>query len=247
MNGQRARDSSRSPAIERTVRRLSALAELADAEVALLRQMTQGETHGFGSDMQPQGGPPVSPRTLVQGFACRYRMLADGRRQIYDFLIAGDLIGFHAEGQPLGLTSIAALTQVETVLATPLRDAARLPEHPGLSLALRRSAELEQQRLLDHVVRLGRQTAHERMAHLLLELNDRLAVVGLGDGRRFQMPLTQETLSDALGLSVVHVNRILQQLRRERLIELRAGECRLLEPDLLAQIADYAPPPFQLS
>ena len=87
--------------------------------------------------------------------------------------------------------------------------------------------------------RLGRQTGYERTAHLLLELGDRLAAAGLGDGRRFPMPLTQESLADALGLSVVHVNRILQQLRRERLIELRSGEAVLIERDLLVGVADY--------
>jgi CRP-like cAMP-binding protein len=113
---------------------------------------------------------------------------------------------------------------------------------PGLAKAVGLCESTEEARLLDHVVRLGRHTAYERVAHLLLELRERLAAAGLGDDRRFPLPVTQEVLADALGLSVVHINRILQQLRRERLIETRAGQAVLLDPELLVQVADYGPP-----
>jgi CRP-like cAMP-binding protein len=80
------------------------------------------------------------------------------------------------------------------------------------------------------------------MAHFFLELQRRLEVTGLGDSQRFPLPLTQEILADALGLSIVHVNRTLQHLRREQLIELRSGVAILLQPAALAQIADYRAP-----
>jgi DNA-binding transcriptional regulator LsrR (DeoR family) len=79
----------------------------------------------------------------------------------------------------------------------------------------------------------------ERMAHLLLELYSRLSRVGLTTGRRFSVPITQEVFADALGLSVVHINRTLQQLRRERLIEMRAGYVDLLEIETLKLISSY--------
>ncbi len=101
---------------------------------------------------------------------------------------------------------------------------------------------LDEASLLDHIVRLGRQTAYERMAHLLLELRWRLAEVGLGDERKFPLPLTQEVLADALGLSIVHVNRTLQQLRREGLLEMRAGFVELLKPDVLIATSDFRLP-----
>jgi hypothetical protein len=92
---------------------------------------------------------------------------------------------------------------------------------------------------------LGRQTAYERVAHFLLEVQRRLEIAGLGDGQRFPLPLTQEIMGDALGLSIVHVNRTLQQLRRERLIELRSGVTILLQRDLLASIANFQPAPLR--
>ncbi|MET0273464.1 MAG: Crp/Fnr family transcriptional regulator, partial [Phenylobacterium sp.] len=134
---------------------------------------------------------------------------------------------------------LVALTAVETVDATPLLKAARSGQAPGLARALAREQVIDQAILFDHMVRLGRQTAYERVAHFLLELRGRLQIAGLGDAQRFPMPLTQEVLADVLGLSIVHVNRTLQQLRRERLIELRSGVAILLQPDVLAQIADY--------
>jgi CRP-like cAMP-binding protein len=92
-------------------------------------------------------------------------------------------------------------------------------------------------------MRLGRQSAYERLIHLLLEFLDRLKANGAAEDGSFVMPFTQEVLSDALGLSTVHTNRVLQQLRRERLIETHAASVRLIDPVLLAEIADYRAPP----
>jgi CRP-like cAMP-binding protein len=98
---------------------------------------------------------------------------------------------------------------------------------------------LEETFLANQVVRLGRQSAYERMAHLLLGFHDRLDAVGLAQGGAFAMPFTQEVLSDVLGLSTVHTNRTLQQLRREHLIESHGMTMRLMDIKLLAEIADY--------
>ena len=173
-------------------------------------------------------------------------MLPDGRRQIFSFLLPGDGFGLSRRPGP-ELSTVAALTALETVDAEPMLDAIHAGKAPGLARALSGIEPLEQTQLFDHMVRLGRQTAYERVAHFLLELQRRLEVVGLGDNQRFPLPLTQEILADALGLSIVHVNRTLQQLRRERLIELRSGVAILLERELLASIADYRLPPLRPS
>ncbi len=94
--------------------------------------------------------------------------------------------------------------------------------------------------LVNQVVRLGRQTAYERVAHFLLELRERLAAVDRVQENRFSFPITQEVLADALGLSVVHMNRTMQQLRRDGLVEQRATAITLRDVPALASIADYA-------
>ena len=95
----------------------------------------------------------------------------------------------------------------------------------------------------DHIVRLGRQTAYERMVHLMLEFHHRLQIAGLATNDSFPMPLTQEVMADSLGLSVVHVNRTLQQVRRDGLLEIRSGQVKLLDLKLMQAVADWVPVP----
>jgi CRP-like cAMP-binding protein len=236
------RSLARSSAARPAVRRLQALAPLSEEEIGLVLGISgRPESYTPGQEIVAQGGPIRRARLITEGWACRHRTLADGRRQIIGFLLPGDLIGVRRQPGPLDLCATVALTRVQCLDATSLRDPVMrdLGRCPGLASALRRAERLEEAQLLDHVTRLGRQTAYERVAHLLLELHGRLTTAGLATGPSFPMPLTQETLADALGLSVVHVNRILQQLRREKLVELRAGRAVLLHPELLAQIADF--------
>ena len=112
----------------------------------------------------------------------------------------------------------------------------------GFAEALAATARAEEAGLCDQVVRLGRQTAYERLVHLILELYERLQKVGLVDGDSFSIPLTQELLADALGLSVVHINRTLQQVRRDKLLEMQSGRVTLLQPDRMRLLADWADP-----
>ena len=228
--------------LEPVVRRLRSLPPLSDNELELLRALTdRRERHSAGEELVAEGQAARRPRFVVSGWASHQRILSDGRRQIFGFSVPGDGIGVSDRTTQPALSSIVAITSIETVDAEPVLDAAFGGRAPGLARALSISAVLEQMLLLDHMVRLGRQTAYERVAHFLLELQRRLEQAGLGDGHRFPLPLTQEILADALGLSIVHVNRILQQLRRERLIELRSGVAILLQPDHLASVADYRP------
>ena len=224
------------PSIEPVLRRLSTLAGLSEAELALAADLAGSrQRHAVGEVLVAEGDNRGASRFVVAGWATRQRILPDGRRQIFGFALPGDLCG----GVLPPPCPLVALTAVETVDATPLLKAARSGQAPGLARALAREQVIDQAILFDHMVRLGRQTAYERVAHFLLELRGRLQIAGLGDAQRFPMPLTQEVLADVLGLSIVHVNRTLQQLRRERLIELRSGVAILLQPDVLAQIADY--------
>ena len=214
-------------------RRLSAFAPLGDGDRALLAALPpQRRQHAPGDDLDELGEALRQPRLVVSGWGCRMRTLPDGRRQIFSFLLPGDLVGIGARPNPLAVCRTTALTRMETADARPLLDVLSgiNRQAPGVRAALLVCAAQEEACLLDQVVRLGRQTALERTAHLLLELRWRLSTAGLSGERRFPLPLTQEMLADALGLSVVHANRTLQALRRDRLLELRAGYAQL--PDL---------------
>jgi CRP-like cAMP-binding protein len=229
--------------VEPVVRRLSAYATLSEADETLMLGLTERmERFNPGAEVMREGDRTGRARFLLSGWACRQRVLPDGRRQIFGFLLPGDGLGFCGPHATPALSSILAITALETADGERVRAVALNEPHGGLAKALNLAASLEEARLLDSLVRLGRQTAYERVAHLLLELYHRLSVVGLGFEQRFTMPLTQEVLADALGLSVVHVNRTLQQLRREGLIELRAGGAILLAPEQLTIIADFQSP-----
>jgi CRP-like cAMP-binding protein len=171
------------------------------------------------------------------------RELANGRRQIVNILLPGDIIGLHPQGRFLATASVLSLTTMQTIevpeIAIALRDHARVP---GLSAALNMAAAEEEYFLISQITRLGRQTAYERLANLFMELDYRLSVRGLSTDNAFPLPLTQEILADAVGLSVVHVNRVLQQMRREDCIELARGRLKLLNPDALRAAGEFTAP-----
>ncbi|KMO35667.1 hypothetical protein VQ03_21445 [Methylobacterium tarhaniae] len=228
------------------LRRLSGYARLTPEEEALLRQVTARPVLvPARTELVRDGEAAPRPQVLVEGWACRQRLLADGRRQIVVVLLPGDLIGLDLRRRSLPFGSVAALTQAQICEASPLRERAAAhgtaPGHEtGLAAALRQAREMEEIWLVNQVVRLGRQTAYERVAHFLLELRERLAAVDRVHDDRFSFPITQEVLADALGLSVVHMNRTMQQLRRDGLIEQRATAITLRDVPALVSIADYA-------
>jgi CRP-like cAMP-binding protein len=227
------------------VRRLSRYADLSPPEIALLETLPLApQDVGSGTELIVEGRLLDTPRLLISGWACRFRMLPDGRRQIFDFILPGDMYGLCLRPQAVALTTAITLTPAQIADASALWVAIkeRPDEYPGLSDACHNTASLEEAYLLNQLVRVGRQTAYERTAHLILEVHDRLTAVGIADGPTIPMPLTQEIIADALGLSVVHLNRTLQLLRRDHLIESRAGFVKLLQPDQLADLADFHPP-----
>lgn len=164
---------------------------------------------------------------LLSGWACEMRILPDGRRQIFTFLLPGDVVetrGFES----LGSRAIVALSRLQAVRAES--DEVPWVEH---------SAQQREQRLYDHMVRMGQLSAKERVIHLLLELYDRLERVGLVDGDTFKVPLTQEVFADALGLSVVHINRTLRCLRRDDWVVIKSGSVTLKNRRKLESVACY--------
>jgi CRP-like cAMP-binding protein len=233
--------------MEPVYRRLSALTPLSYEEIRVLGGFeARARDHGPGATLMTEGRATTRPSVVVSGWACHQRIMPDGRRQIFGFVLPGDVMGAWSGGRGRALANTVAVTPLSMIELPELDHIS--PDsalRTNISRAVKLAARQNEVFLFDHIMRLGCLTALERMAHLLLELRQRMAVVGLGDDRRFPMPLTQESLADALGLSTVHVNRTLQQLRRERLIEIAGGEVLLLDADLLASLADgTAPHPF---
>jgi CRP-like cAMP-binding protein len=202
---------------------MNAITALSPDETALVLSLVPGRSRPSGAEFLCD----ANPQLLLEGWACRQRILPDGRRQIFDLVLPGDMIGFRAFPGPMDGLAVMPLTHLRTADISSLRTAALKGAYPGLAQILKLSHLVEERRLISHVVRLGRLSAYERVVDLLVEVRDRLATVGLGAEGRFPFPVTQAVLSDLLGLSPVHINRVLQQLRHEGRLEMAAGQFAL--------------------
>lgn len=176
---------------------------------------------------------------LAEGFALRYKLLADGRRQVFHVALPGDMLGYPACFFERALYTVVALTPASICPLTFSELARTFEAHPRLALALFRSGAGETAMYSERLAAVGRRGALERVAHFVLEMAFRLRAVGIGDGTAFQMPLTQEQIADVLGLSAPHVNRMLRRLREEGLIDLADSAFRLVDRTGLVELADF--------
>lgn len=225
--------------------RLRPVGPLSAAEAELVLSLgDKPRIHAPGSTICPHEDGSPHPRLMVSGWACRPRIMTDGRRQMLGLLLPGDMMGDQADRRPLALNPVIALTSVRTIgIARLLTAKHDHPERfPTLIRALNRFDLTEEAGLLDHVVRLGCQNALQRMAHLLLELHRRLDAIGFVHDDAFPMPLTQDTLGEFLGLSLVHVNRIIAKLRRTKLVTMRGGLVTIHDFERLALLGDQIDP-----
>ena len=232
--------------LQTLIAHFTAFGSLSDAELSVLSTLADtSRYHPPYRDLSKPDALPILPRMVVAGWACQYCTLADGQRQIITFKLPGDLLWPRLRVRLPLPCAVTALTELETVSAQPFADAADAahPIHAGLGHATRVMAELHDVLVYNHVVRLGRQTARARFIHLMLELHERLARVGLAEPGGFAMPLTQDVLADVLGFSTVHVNRTVQQLRHDGLLDVRNGTVHLLQPERLQVLASWTPTP----
>jgi CRP-like cAMP-binding protein len=187
-----------------------------------------------------EGQAQPSVLALVDGFACREKRLGDDRRQILSYVLPGDLLD--PAPPPLGRAdhAVRALSQCR-VASAPGDAAARLLDRPAIALAWWRLAVAEGAVARQWIANLGRRGAYERTAHVLCELFARLERLGLVNGLACAAPLTQVDLGDAVGLSPVHVNRVLQQLRHDGLLDLRGKTLTILDRSALERAALFDP------
>ncbi|HUD95324.1 Crp/Fnr family transcriptional regulator [Sphingobium sp.] len=161
---------------------------------------------------------------LMDGWAYRMHLLSDGRRQILQFLLPGDLIDNLEAQDANGPASLTALTDIAVCVAPGADE-----DGSGLESAYASSRRLERGYLFRQITRLGRLSAYERIVDWLCEMHERLALSGCCEGNRMTIPLTQEIIADAVGLTSVHVNRTLQALRRDRLIQVNGRTITFLD------------------
>lgn len=214
--------------------RLEAFSKLSQDDRSSVEGLLRKAARSVGArrDLMREGDKPRSTCLMLEGWACRYKTLPDGRRQIVAFLVPGDLCDLNIYLLKEMDHNIGAITAIE--VAEIARDdfEALTADHPRIIETLWRETLVAMAIQREWTLSLGQRTAYERIAHLMLEMFLRLERVGLANRDGFDWPLTQVDIADATGLTAVHVNRTLQELRKARLIELHNR--RLTIPDMHA-------------
>lgn len=221
-------------------RKLGAFVSLSDAEFAALDRLhSRRRTFPAGRDIVHEGQKNQATYILASGWVCSYKLLPGGTRQIVDFQIPGDFLGLRSVLFRTADHSIEPVTKIEAseVSAAELLDAFNTT--PRLAVAVLWAASRDEAMVVEHLVGIGRRNARERTAHFLLELGARLKLVGLGTNDGYACPLSQYMVADALGLSPVHVNRVLRELRELELVTFQQGKVTFCDFEGLVMLADF--------
>lgn len=195
-----------------------------------------------GSLIMSEGAHSAQLYTLLSGWAFRYKTMADGRRQILNYVLPGDLIGL--QGSIIGVMehSVEALSPV--VLCVFQR--AGLPDlyrnHPGLGFDITWLAAREERMLDENLLSVGRRSAIERAAYLVAFIHHRAITAGHPEDKLLLIPITQQHVADTLGLSIVHTNKTLRKLAERKLIRWHDRACEVLDPAGLRDVARWERP-----
>ena len=206
------------------IRRLEQLGTLSEQEKRVIMNANlTPQTNEDDQDLVREGDRPAYCPLLIEGFACRYKTLENGQRQIMAFHVPTELCDLTSLLLRRLDYSIGTLTPVRVIFIPHATILAWAKNHPGLAYLLWRATLVDASVSREWIVNVGRRTAYQRTAHLLCELVLQMRSAGLARGLTCDMPLTQGELADALGLTPVHVNRTLQWLRGEGLVEFGNG------------------------
>jgi CRP-like cAMP-binding protein len=224
------------------IRKLESIAPLAPEEKAALQRLPlRPKSVAADQDIVSEGDTPSECCLIVEGFACRYNVTAEGKRQILSFHISGDIPDL--QSLHLSVMDHSLGTLIPCKLAFIQHDDLRslMRNHPRLGDLFWRDTLIDAAVFRQWVVNVGRRQAPARMAHVLCELLVRLRAVELAEDHVFELPLTQGELADALGVSNVHVNRVLQELRGTGLISQHGKTLKVLDWEGLQRAGEFDP------
>ncbi|MGH6728210.1 MAG: Crp/Fnr family transcriptional regulator [Pseudolabrys sp.] len=178
---------------------------------------------------------------VKDGYAMRYKLLRNGKRQILNVILPGDVVGLPGSFYERAVYAVTAITDLRMNVCSLEKYVQLCYRHPRYGVALAWIAVQEATTYAEHVIDVGRRTPIERLSHFLLELHARLKAVGRAEKARFTLPFSQEVIADVLGLSVPHLNRVMQQLRRENLIANTERVIEFLDAGAMQSLAHYQP------
>mgnify|MGYP000072190905 CR=1 FL=1 len=222
--------------------KLSAFVALSEVELDVLERLYQRRRFFVaGHDMVHQGQSDQLAYILFSGWVCSYKIQSDGTRQIVDFQVPGDFLGLRSVLLLASDHSFEPIGKIEAAEVLKRDLLAAFARTPRLATAILWAASRDEAMVVEHLAGIGRRDADARMAHFLLELGSRLALVGMGTNEGYDCPLTQYHLADALGMSAIHVNRVLRKLRESGLVTFRDGHVSFNNREGLVELAEFDP------
>lgn len=223
------------------VMKLEHAVDLTDEDRVRLEKASSQTRHvGAREDLIQENEAPANVHVVLSGFACRYKILPEGKRQIMALLVPGDACDLQVQILRRMDHSISTLTPC-VIANIPPDEIRSLASQPRLTQALWWATLVDEAILREWLVNMGQRQADEQLAHILCELLVRLQTVGLARENSFDLPFTQEELGDVLGITTVHVNRVLQGLREEGLIVLKGKVLTIPDVERLKQFAGFTP------
>jgi CRP/FNR family transcriptional regulator len=221
-------------------RAVECLREFTAKELQFVSQFKSGELNvAAGTNVLLQSTNSAHLYTILSGWAFRYKMLPDGRRQILNYAMPSDFIGLQGSVNDEMQHSVEALTDVLLCVFPREKLWSLFTDYPALAFDVTWLAAREEQILDENLLSVGRRTAMERLAYLLLTIFDRAAEIGLTKGNSIQFPFTQQHVADTLGLSLVHTNKTLQRLAATKTMRWKDRKFEVIDREALTKIANY--------
>jgi CRP-like cAMP-binding protein len=225
------------------LRAVHALREFTAKELEFVSNFKSGELNvQAGTSLLLQSTNSAHLYTILSGWAFRYKTLSDGRRQILNYALPSDLIGLQGSVNDEMQHSVEALTDVMLCVFPREKLWDLYTDYPTLAFDVTWLAAREEQMLDEGLLSVGRRTAMERLAYLLLALFQRAEEVGLTKGNAIQFPFTQQHVADTLGMSLVHTNKTLQRLAATKAMRWKERKFEILDREALTKIANYEKP-----
>jgi CRP-like cAMP-binding protein len=225
------------------IRKLDAFSSLSKSNEAAIDEFASRRVIDIrrGQDIISEGEDPHTVNLIVEGWACRYKTLEDGRRQILSFFVPGDLADLHVYVLKAMDHSIAAITPLRYAVLSPTEFERLGDEHPRVLRALWWESLVTASIQREWLVTVGQRSALESVAHLACELYLRLKLVGLTENKSCAFPLTQSDIGDALGLTQPHVSRTIKEINETGFVHIGRGVLRIIDIAGLQRLAAFNP------
>ncbi|WP_037514721.1 Crp/Fnr family transcriptional regulator [Sphingopyxis sp. LC81] len=224
----------------RFIEKLQNFGHLGSDDVAALAAATSAPRMvGARRDLIREGDQPGPVFVILDGWACRYKILPSGTRQVLAFLMPGDSCDLHAGLLAEMDHSIQTVTPALVATIDRVQMDRIMDRHPAVARAMYVGQLIDEGTMRAWITSMGRRASIERVAHLMCELYLRARNIGLINEDRLRLPLSQLLLADALGMTAVHLNRVLKELRLSGAMSLQRGSLEITDPVKLIQIAGF--------